>query len=196
MKNLRENRFFLILTLVSILLAPNCATITRKSKQRIPVTSTPVGATVIVNGVQQGVTPLEIRLARKEKGAVIRIESPGYNPVEIRPETKRSRGLFFRNFLLGLIPATPLTYYWLDRYGSESNPGEHPEASAALIGVLAAAAFGAIFTAIDGQGAGKELEPKELNVTLTKADGTPRVDMMIVDADRFGDIKWIRVRRD
>jgi hypothetical protein len=196
MKNLRENRFFLILTLASILLAPNCATITRKSKQRIPVTSTPVGATVIVNGVRQGVTPLEIRLARKEKGAVIRIESPGYNPVEIRPETKRSRGLFFRNFLLGLIPGTTLALFWWAGPASESNPGDHPEVTAALIDVLTAAAFGAIFTAVDGHGAGNELEPKELNVTLTKADGTPRVNIIVVDADRFGDIKWIRVRRD
>ena len=73
-----------LLILFSILLAPDCATITRRSKQRIPVTSDPMGATVIVNGVQQGVTPLEIRLARKEKGQVIRIESPGYNPIEIR----------------------------------------------------------------------------------------------------------------
>lgn len=196
MKNLRGNRFFLILTLASILLAPNCATITRKSKQRIPVTSTPAGAAVIVNGVQQGLTPLEIRLARNEKGAVIRIESRGYNPVEIRPETKRSRGLFFRNFLLGLIPATPIFIYLGGRWGDESNPGENPVANAALIGVLAAAACGAIFTAIDGQGAGNELEPKELNVTLKKADGTPRVDTIVVDADRFGDIKWIRVHRD
>jgi PEGA domain len=126
MKRLRENRFFLILTLASILLASNCATITRKTKQRIPVTSTPVGAAVIVNGVRKGVTPLEIRLARKEKAAVIRIESPGYDPVEIRPEPKRSRGLFSRNFLLGLIPATPIFIYLGSRWGDEANPGEQP----------------------------------------------------------------------
>lgn len=196
MKNLRENRFFLILTLASVLLAPNCATITRKLKQRIPVTSTPAGAAVIVNGVQQGVTPLEIRLARKAKGAVIRIESPGYRPVEIQPGTKRSRGIFFRNFLLGLMPATPVFIYLGSRWGDEANPGEHPIENAALISVLAAAAVGAVFTAIDGQGAGNELEPKELNVTLEKADGPPRVDIIVIDADRFGDIKWIRVRRD
>jgi len=194
MKNLRENRFFLILALASILLAPSCATITRKSIQRIPVTSNPVGASVIVNGVQQGVTPLEIGLARKEKGAVIRIESPGYNPVEIRPETKKSQGLFFPNFLLGLIPGTTLALFWWA--GSEANPGDHPEVTAVLIDVLAAALVGALFTAIDEQGKGNVLEPKELNVTLTKADGTPRVDTVLVDADRFGDIKWIRVRRD
>ncbi len=123
MKNLRENRFILILTLASILLAPNCATITRRSKQRIPVTSNPVGAAVFVNGVQQGVTPLEIRLPRKEKGAVIRIESPGYRPVEIRPESKESQSLFLRNFLLGLIPGTTLMLFWWAGPGSESNPG-------------------------------------------------------------------------
>jgi len=118
----RNTGLFLFLALTRILLSPDCATLTRKKTQGIPVTSSPAGATVSVNGLPQGATPLEVRLARKPKGQVIRIESPGYYPVEIRLETKRSRGLFFRNFLLGLIPATPLALFWWDRYGSESNP--------------------------------------------------------------------------
>ena len=63
----RANRFFLLLTLTSTLISPNCATLTRRSAQRIPVTSSPIGAAVIVNGVEQGVTPIEIKLARKQK---------------------------------------------------------------------------------------------------------------------------------
>jgi len=33
-------------------------------------------------------------------------------------------------------------------------------------------------------------------VTLTRADGPPRVDTMNIDADDFRNVKWIRVRRD
>jgi hypothetical protein len=40
------------------------------------------------------------------------------------------------------------------------------------------------------------VRPKRLEVTLTKVDGTPRVDTMYFDADDFMNIKWIRGRRD
>ena len=40
------------------------------------------------------------------------------------------------------------------------------------------------------------LKPTELIVTLEKADGTPRVETMFIDADDFRSIKWIRVHRD
>jgi len=181
---------FLILS--SILLTPDCATITRRSKQRIPVTSDPVGATVIVNGVQQGVTPLEIRLARKEKGQVIRIESPGYNPFEIRPKRKMSAGPIAGNFLIGLIPgAVPAIAYNLE-HDDEEGDGTRTM----LIWVLAAAACGAAFTAIDSGGSGYELNPKDLTVTLSKADGTLRVDTMFLNPDEFRNVKWIRVHRD
>ncbi len=113
MKNTRANRFIIFLTLTSVLLAPNCATLTRRRTQRIPVTSSPVGATVIVNGQQQGVTPLEIQMVRKKKGQVIRIESPGYNPVEIRPQRKMSVGPIIGNVLLGLIPGIGGAYIYV-----------------------------------------------------------------------------------
>jgi hypothetical protein len=181
-----------LLILFSILLTPDCATITRRSKQRIPVTSDPMGATVIVNGVQQGVTPLEIRLARKEKGQVIRIESPGYNPVEIRPKRKMSAGPIAGNFLLGLIPgAVPAI-----AYGMYHDDEEGDGARTMLIWMLAAAACGAVFTAIDSGGSGYELSPRDLTVTLSKADGTLRVDTMFLDPDEFRSVKWIRVHRD
>jgi hypothetical protein len=102
---MRANRFFLFLTLTSVLLAPNCATLKeqRKRTQRIPVTSSPVGATVSVNGQQQGVTPLEIRLARKEKDQVIRIESAGYNPYEIRVKRGISPWVVLMDVWLGAV---------------------------------------------------------------------------------------------
>ncbi|MGZ5439786.1 MAG: PEGA domain-containing protein [Candidatus Aminicenantales bacterium] len=93
----------LILPLMSVLLVPGCATLTRKSAQRIPVTSVPVGATVIVNGVEQGVTPLVIWPDRKWKDQVIRIESPGYNSAEIKLKRSLSEGPIFGNFFIGAM---------------------------------------------------------------------------------------------
>jgi len=97
MSNRRASRFFLFLTLTSILLAPDCATITRRSTQKIPVTSSPAGAMVSVNGVPQGITPVEVKLTRTVKNQIVRIESPGYDAVEIRPKrrTAARRNLLF-----------------------------------------------------------------------------------------------------
>ena len=156
------------------------------------MTSDPVGAAVIVNGVRQGVTPLEIRLARKDKGQVIRIESPGYNPFEIRPQRRISAGPIAGNFLLGLIPgAVPAVFYSLEH---DDEPGDGTRT--VLIWMLSAAAFGALFTTIDCAGSGYELNPRDVTVTLSKADGTPRVDTMFLDPDELRNVKWIRVHRD
>jgi hypothetical protein len=156
------------------------------------VTSSPAGATVIVNGFEQGVTPLEVRLDRKQKGYVIRIESPGYNPVEIRLQRRISGKTILGNFLLGVIPASVPAMFWLDANAEEV---AIPELGTALVWTLSAAAFGGLFTIIDGS-KGYILRPRDLTVTLTKADGTPRVDTMLVDAEDFRNVKWIRVRRD
>jgi hypothetical protein len=182
------------LVLFTIGFDSNCATITRKSTQRIPITSAPLGATVSVNGVAQGVTPLEVRLKRKVKDQVIRTESPGYNPVEIRPRRKLSGGPIAGNFLLGLIPGAILAGYIgaIEDYAFDPGGGG---GKTLLICVLGAAAFGGLFTAVDSAGDGYELEPRELTVTLEKTEGAPRVDMILLDTEDFRIIKWIRVHR-
>jgi len=178
----------LLVTLSSVFLASSCAMMTRKSTQRIPVTSYPAGATVSVNGQRQGVTPMGLYLSRKRVNQVIRIESPGYNPFEIRLMKKTWGGAFIGNILLGLLPGfVPAAAYSLS----------HDGRGAEGIWVLSAAGFGAIFTIFDSlSGAANTIEPKALTVTLTKADGTPRVDTLLIDADVLQDIKWIRVRKD
>ncbi len=192
MRNSPANRFFLILTLASILLAPNCATITRKSKQRIPVTSTPVGAAVFVNGVQQGVTPLVLRLPRKEKIRVIRIESAGYHPVEIRAKREVSTDYVIADIVSALLIGYPIG---LILYMMDDNDMKY--SSRAVPWALSAAVLSAVFMLADfGSERAYEFSPSELEVTLTKTDGTPRVDTIIVDNARFADLKWIRVRRD
>jgi hypothetical protein len=183
----KNTTLLLVITLVGVLSAPGCASITRRSTQKIPVTSSPAGAAVIVNGVRKGETPLEIRLPRNKKGPVIRIDSPGYNPVEIRIRRKASGGYFVCNFILSLVPGLlPLVI------------DIHTEAKDVVIWSLKAAVIGAYVTALFDYGGGKihEFKPEEISVTLTKANGPPRVDTILVDAEELQNIKWIRVRRD
>lgn len=184
----------LILPLVSVLLVPGCATLTRKTTQRIPVTSVPAGATVSVNGVEQGVTPLMIWPDRKWKGQVIRIEAPGYNPVEIKLKRNLSEGPVLGNFFVGamsgVVPGTIIGLWLLDI-------DKWTDANFTLIWALCGAALGGAFTAVDvGNGSGYSLRPTDLTVTLTKAEGTPRVDTLLIDAGDFQNVKWIRVHRD
>jgi hypothetical protein len=177
----------LLVTLTGVFLAPSCAMMSRSPEQGIPITSTPSRATVVVNGVRKGVTPLTIWLKRKQKGQVIRIESPGYDPVEIRVGKKISGAPLLGNLLLGLIPGIwPTAMYSLAHEGG-----------AGPIWIMSAAAFGAFFTALDGiSGAINEFEPKEIIVRLKKADGPPRVDTILLDADELKNVKWIRVALD
>ena len=179
---------FLILTLMSVLLTPNCATLLRKRTQRIPVTSAPAGATVIVNGFEQGVTPLVIRLARKQRGQVIRIESPGYNPFEIRMKRRVSSISSVDVICGGLLGLYMAGIYCLahDETADETT----------VILTMIPATIGSFILIDKATGAGYDLDPYNLTVTLTKADGTPRVDTLLDDADDFRNVKWIRVHRD
>jgi len=191
-KNQGTHRLLIILTLLSLVLSPGCGTLFQKKLQRIPVTSNPVGATVSVNGTLRGVTPLELKLPREEKEYVIRIESPGYNPIEIRPKRKMSTRSVLGNFLLGAAFAVPITFYWMLYYDEGQTFGK-------VVGVelLSAAGIGALLVGFDFSfKAGYELTPRELNITLTKADGTPRVETILLDADELRNVKWIRISRD
>jgi hypothetical protein len=188
----KSTALFLFLPLMSILLLPGCATLTRNKTQRIPVTSSPTGATVFVNGIEQGVAPIQVELTRKQKGQVIRIESPGYNPAEIRLQRKMSKRKLLGNVLLGLIPAQVPTFFW----AQTNSEADGYWSGIVLFELLGAAAFGGLFTYIDSGGKGYDLIPEEILVTLTKADGTPRVDTVLIDAEDFRGVKWIRVRKD
>jgi len=184
----KKTSLFLIVIMAGVMSAPGCASITRRSTQKIPVTSSPVGASVMVNGVQKGQTPLVIRLPRRQERQVIRIESQGYNPVEIRMKRSGSGQYFFYNAFFYLIPgALPLLF------------DIHTEAKDvrtwALIG-LCTGLFLTTFFDYAITGAVNEFRPEEISVTLTKTNGPPRVDTIFVDADEFRNIKWIRVHRD
>jgi hypothetical protein len=184
----KNTALLLILPLASVLLFPGCATLTQKSTQRIPITSSPAGAEVSVNGVRKGVTPFQVKVPRKRTGQVIRIESPGYNPVEIRIR-RTGASLLIGDVLLG--GAAGFMIGW-SIFESDDETGDY----GTVVWTTIAATICSFFLIDMATGAGFELNPSDLNVTLTKAEGSPRVDTMLVDAEDFQNIKWIRVRRD
>ena len=191
----KNTALLLILSLASALLSPGCATLTRSKMQRIPVTSSPAGATVIVNGVEKGATPLEIRLPRKGKGQVIRIESPGYNPVEISVERKFSTAMLLGDVALGAALGFGVVVL-VGAYSSSGNNVDFWDGWDETARISIPAGMVAVPLIDWAFGKTYNLDPKELTVMLTKADGPPRVDTMFIDAEDFQNIKWIRVHRD
>ena len=178
---------FLSMTLASVLLCPHCATFMEQRTQRIPVTSSPAGATISVNSRPQGVTPLEIGLERKVKDQVIRIEAAGYHPFEIRVKRGISAGKLIMDVVLGAAAGLAAALLYEGITNDEGYTVLAIGIPAGIVGFpLIDAASGRIYT----------LNPTELIVTLTKADGPPRVDRIFVDADDLQNIKWIRIRRD
>jgi hypothetical protein len=184
-------RTFLVLALASAVLSSSCASLVSKRTQRIPVTSSPAGATVSVNGVLLGATPVEIRLRRAVKGAVIRIESIGYEPVEIRPRRRPAFAPILCNILMGLVCTAPIVVGWMIKNDEDYGAG----IGVGGVAVLSTAAFTGLFAAIDfGSKKAYEFTPKEMTVAMKKLDGPHRVRTIVVDPDVFAKIRWIRVR--
>mgnify|MGYP001123551211 CR=1 FL=1 len=145
--------------LLVLLIAPGCATLIQKRTQSIPVTSTPPGATVSVNGQPQGRTPLELRLARKGKDQVIRIESPGYDPVEIRPRRKLAGHFVLGNALVGVAVGLVPTFFWMlrnDDVPTHGTPYLIWSASAAAVGAQAREKAGGPGVGEDGDAEGED----------------------------------------
>jgi hypothetical protein len=79
-----------------------CATIMHGSNQDVSFSSSPTGATVFVDNQQLGVTPVTVKLSRKDHH-MVRLEMAGYQPYE----TKLTRGVsgwVWGNLVFGGIP--------------------------------------------------------------------------------------------
>ncbi len=81
----------LLLIVAGAFLLQNCATIIKlgSTNQKVPVTSNPIGARIIVDGKEMGYTPLTLKL-RSNKNHLIRVEKQGYDSLEIRINRKVS----------------------------------------------------------------------------------------------------------
>ena len=96
---MKKTVFFVIA--VAMILA-GCATIMHGSRQNINFLSTPEGATVKIDGVNVGITPVAKELSRKSEHTV-EIILDGYEPFEMMIE-QRVSGWLFGNIIFGGIP--------------------------------------------------------------------------------------------
>jgi hypothetical protein len=77
-------------TLLALILGlSGCATVVNGKTQEVTVSSDPLGAAILVDGVNVGTTPAAVNLTRADSHQV-RIEKPGYVPYEMTTVTVES----------------------------------------------------------------------------------------------------------
>ncbi len=166
--------------------------------QKVPVTSDPVGARIIADGREAGTTPLTLSLDRSTDHT-IRIERPGYNPVEIMLVSKAQAGkraagsgasfIFIPIFaLLGAAAGAVLD--------SSILYDDTETASNTVVGFALGALVGTgLMVAFAGKSDKAYLTPSLINVTLEKTptSAQARTKVVILDRDQLKDIRWIRI---
>ena len=198
----RKTQIILALSLSSVFLFQSCATIISGKSKRIPVTSRPVRARIIVDGEERGYTPLILNL-KKSNSYIVRVETPGYNPLEMRISRKVSNSLplsilgnmvtlglpcmIVAGFFIG-DPELLLPFSYI--YAKEEQLKKANRR--ALIGFVLGTGAGILVDTLSG--ANFTLSPKELTVTLSKIEGKPQPNFILIDAEQFQDIKWIRIK--
>jgi hypothetical protein len=92
------------ITFSSLLVASSgCATIMAGGPDQVPIQTNPPGATVYVNGVAVGQTPIVVSLNRSTDVSDIRIMAAGFQPVEMQ-RYKEINGWFWANLCWGVVP--------------------------------------------------------------------------------------------
>ena len=188
----RKTQIFSALLVTSVFLFQSCATLIRGPSQEIPITSNPTGAKVIVDGKMAGDAPLSLDLKRG-KSHIIRIEKQDYNPAVIEISQKSSPALSIIGnlvwgavgFIAGIFGAAIVT---------EGFEVDRPVAGLAFILGGHILGWGIPLYIDSSRGTNFTLNPKELNVTLTKIDGAPQPNFIFIDAEKFQAVKWIRIK--
>lgn len=78
-----------------------CATVLSGTEQKVAVTTTPSGATVEVDGGARQITPVDLKLARRDDHTLL-ISMPGYHSERVSIK-KEFNPVFLGNILLGGI---------------------------------------------------------------------------------------------
>ncbi len=180
---------------ICLLLMPGCGATFFWGNERVPVTSDPPGATVFVDGTESGATPVSLRLPRHGPKALIRIEYPGYKPVEIMTKRRIPPAAVFGDILAGAGIGFVIAAAIFMENDETKDLGDVARVSVPLcIGglLLADSAFGRVTS------------PQELWVVLSKIEdvalpghGAPGVVRTIfLNEDQFKNLRWIRVHLD
>jgi len=159
--------------------------------QSIPVTSNPIGARIIADGQDAGTTPLTLSLKRNADHR-IRIEKPGYNPVDILLVSRGSGITPAAHFGGGLlfVPMFGLLGGVIGLLIDNSDDELAGFKNGILIGVMAGAV---LILASAKKTTESKLNPSVINVSLEKAQTQARTNVVILDRDQLKDIRWIRI---
>jgi len=127
---------------------------------------------------------LNLKLTRKT-GHIIRIEKQGYNPFEIQVTRKSSLSLsvlgnIFLGGYIGVILAKALS-------GKDAN-SEVVEGRGFFLG------WGGAIIVDYISGAIYDLSPNQLIVTMFKKEEKSKSNIILIDAEHFQNIKWIRIK--
>jgi hypothetical protein len=87
---------------VLVFAVTGCATIMAGGPDHVPVATNPPGATVFVDDVPVGQTPMLVTLDRKRSARLIRIEMSGFMSVVVA-RTPSINGWFWANICLGSL---------------------------------------------------------------------------------------------
>ena|SRR3990167_3288302 len=91
--------FVFSILILGFIIYTGCATIVASGPDSVPVSTTPGGAKVYLDGNLVGQTPTVVSINRKGEG-IIRLELDGYEPVTIDRD-KVLNGWFLGNIILG-----------------------------------------------------------------------------------------------
>ncbi|WP_423127580.1 PEGA domain-containing protein [Gaoshiqia sp. Z1-71] len=89
----------LCLSILFVLIFSNCATIIHGTKQSVSISSNPTKAMVVINGRDEGRTPITVDLSRKDHHTV-QINLDGYLPYETK-FTRKVDGWIAGNIVFG-----------------------------------------------------------------------------------------------
>ena len=186
---------YVAVVVLAAFLCQHCATIFKGPSQKIPVTCTPSGARVIVDDEDMGFTPMVLKLKRKGS-YVIRIEKPGYQPVQLAFNRENNLILpLLGNFFLGGITGAVLGEYVFYKEPKSEGFGALFEG---LGNSMAAAGIGLLLgwltaTLIDvGTGATYTLTPESVVAQL--AEQEEGLGALRVSVEKIENGQWIRVR--
>jgi len=185
------------LTISGLLFAQSCSLLNEKFTQKVPVTSNPAGARIIVDGKDTGQAPLILTL-KKNKSHTIRIEKEGYNPTELRVLRKMKARAIFEVLAVPIVAVgTGLAVFLVQLAvtNGEKSYETYNRTFTTTVFISGAAATAAVIADMTS-GANHSLSPRELDVTLTKVEGQgpPQVGVIYLDARQLEDIQWIRIK--
>lgn len=143
----------LLVAIGMALLVVGCA-----ATQKIKVNSEPLGAKVIVKGVQMAETPAVIKLPTKETNIILRIEKEGYEPVEVALE----RSLNSWEIVKTIGAAAGASFLpQIIKGGTTKGP-----VMAASVGFIVGGGVGLVYGF--GSGGFYKLSPSEVNIVMNK----------------------------